>query len=179
LVTTTSAALAEKLRMLRVHGSKKKYHHEILGTNSRLDALQAAILRVKLKHLDSWTKDRQARAERYRQLFAAHNLGHLIDVPAASGADFHHVYNQFTIRCADRDALKEHLRLAGIPTEIYYPLPLHLQPAFAYLGYRPGQLPEAERAAKEVLSLPAYPELSEAQQEIVVRGIAEFYWQRR
>jgi dTDP-4-amino-4,6-dideoxygalactose transaminase len=175
LVTTDNADFAERLRMLRVHGSKKKYHHEILGTNSRLDALQAAILRVKLAHLDQWTRDRQGRAERYRKLFEAANLSQFVRVTAAPSDDFYHVYNQFTIRCTDRDALKEHLRLAGIPSEIYYPLPLHLQPAFAYLGYRPGELPEAETASREVLSLPAYPELSEPQQEIVVHSIADFY----
>ncbi|MBZ5502964.1 MAG: DegT/DnrJ/EryC1/StrS family aminotransferase [Acidobacteriia bacterium] len=178
LLTTEDAALAEKLRMLRVHGSKKKYHHEILGTNSRLDALQAAILRVKLRHLDRWTQQRQIRADHYRSLFEAMDLSHSVRVPAAAGSDLVHVYNQFTIRCTERDALREHLRSLGIPTEIYYPLPLHLQPAFSYLGYRAGQLPAAEAASEEVLSLPVYPELSDSQQERVVQGIASFYKQR-
>jgi dTDP-4-amino-4,6-dideoxygalactose transaminase len=175
LLTTHDAELAEKLKMLRVHGSKRKYHHEILGTNSRLDALQAAILQVKLAHLDDWTHKRQIRADGYRRMFQDRNLSEFVRVPAAPQADFHHVYNQFTLRCKDRDALKEHLRLAGIPTEIYYPLPLHLQPAFSYLGYKEGQLPEAEVASREALSLPVYPELSESQQEIVVRSVAGFY----
>lgn len=178
LVTTEDAALAERLRMLRVHGSSKRYHHDILGTNSRLDALQAAILRIKLRHLDQWTTERQARADRYRQLFASRDIAPLVQVPAQSSTDFHHVYNQFTIRCSHRDELKEHLRREGIPTEIYYPLPLHLQPAFAYLGYKQGQVPEAEAASREVLSLPVYPELVEHQHELVVESIARFYGQR-
>lgn len=175
LITTQDAGLAERLRLLRVHGSKKKYHHDILGTNSRLDALQGAILRVKLKYLDDWTRGRQARANHYRSLFAAHNLGTLVQLPCAPPAETYHVYNQFTIRCARRDELREFLKRAGIPTEVYYPLPLHLQPAFAYLGYREGQFPRAEQASREALSLPVYPELKESQQERVVRKIAEFY----
>ncbi|HEY2120588.1 MAG TPA: DegT/DnrJ/EryC1/StrS family aminotransferase [Candidatus Acidoferrum sp.] len=178
LVTTEDAATAEKLRMLRVHGSRKKYHHEILGTNSRLDALQAAILRVKLGHLEKWTQERQTRAESYRRMFEAMNLEEFVRMPSAPSGDFYHVYNQFTLRCKERDGLKEHLRFTGIPSEIYYPLPLHLQPAFSYLGYRAGQLPEAEAASREVLSLPVYPELSESLQETVVRSIADFYRQR-
>lgn len=178
LVTTEDTEFGDKLRMLRVHGSKKKYHHEILGTNSRLDALQAAILRVKLRHLDSWTRQRRLRAERYRTLFSSLNLEYGIQVPAAQGDDFYHAYNQFTIRCTHRDALKEHLRKAGVPTEVYYPLPLHLQPAFSYLRYIEGQLPFSEAASQQVLSLPVYPELTEEQQQQVVSSIADFYRQR-
>jgi dTDP-4-amino-4,6-dideoxygalactose transaminase len=177
LVSTEDPALADKLRMLRVHGSKKKYHHEILGTNSRLDSLQAAILRVKLRHLDEWTRQRQLRAERYRALFAALDLEPAIQVQLAPAGNKFHVYNQFTIRCTRRDALREHLRGLGVPTEIYYPLALHLQPAFAYLKYQSGQLPFAEAASKQVLSLPVYPELTDAQQQRVVAGIADFYGQ--
>jgi dTDP-4-amino-4,6-dideoxygalactose transaminase len=161
--------------MLRVHGSRKKYHHEILGMNSRLDALQAAILRVKLQHLEKWTEHRQARAERYRELFASVQLESHVRVPPAPPADYYHVYNQFTVRCRNRDGLREHLRALGIPTEIYYPLPLHLQPAFAYLGYRTGQLPVSEAASESVLSLPAYPELTNLQQDRVVGGIVSYY----
>jgi dTDP-4-amino-4,6-dideoxygalactose transaminase len=175
LVTTEDPLLAERLRMLRVHGSRKKYHHEILGINSRLDALQAAILRVKLKHLESWTQAREARAARYRKLFEEMELTAFVQVPPIPGARFRHVYNQFTIRCQHRDALREFLRKSDIHTEIYYPLPLHLQPAFEYLGYRAGQCPEAERASQEVLSLPVYPELTEHQQDTVVRAIAAFF----
>lgn len=175
LVTTQDAGLAERLRLLRVHGSKKKYHHDILGTNSRLDALQAAILRVKLRYLDGWTRGREGRANYYRSLFAAHDLGALVQVSCVPPAETYHVYNQFTIRCARRDELREFLKRAGIPTEVYYPLPLHLQPAFSYLDYREGQFPQAEQASREALSLPVYPELKESQQERVVRKIAEFY----
>ena len=175
LVTTEDEALAGRLRMLRVHGSKKKYHHDILGMNSRLDALQAAILRVKLRHLEGWTQQREARAERYREMFHRAGITGKVHLPAAPPAGSRHVYNQFTIRCSERDALREHLRQRGIPTEIYYPLPLHLQPAFSYLGYKPGQLPVAEAASQEALSLPAYPELQESDQERIVGEIAGFY----
>ena len=175
LITTNDAAFAERLRMLRMHGSKTKYFHETLGTNSRLDALQAAVLRVKLRHLERWENGRQNRATRYRQLFVAKNLANLISLPPVPPANYHHVYNQFTIRAARRDQLKESLRLAGIPTEIYYPLCLHLQQAFSSLAYRAGQFPVAEKASQEVLSLPVYPELSDAHQDLVVQAVAAFY----
>jgi dTDP-4-amino-4,6-dideoxygalactose transaminase len=174
LLTTEDPAIAEQLLMLRVHGSRKKYHHEILGVNSRLDALQASILRVKLRHLDEWTSGRQARARMYRSLFEEAGLTRLVRLPDAS-TECVHVYNQFSIRCRQRDSLREFLRRAGIPTEIYYPLPLHLQPAFSYLGYRQGQFPEAEAASREILALPVYPEFKEEQQVSVVRAIAAFY----
>ena len=175
VVTTNDAAFAGRLRMLRMHGSKTKYFHEILGTNSRLDALQAAVLRVKLRHLDRWEKGRENRAARYRQLFEATGLSKSISVPPVPPANFHHVYNQFTIRASRRDELKESLRLAGIPTEIYYPLCLHLQQAFSHLGYRAGQFPNAEKASQEALSLPVYPELSDAHQDLVVQAVEKFY----
>jgi dTDP-4-amino-4,6-dideoxygalactose transaminase len=174
LVTTNDPARAERLGMLRGHGSKKKYYHDILGTNSRLDALQAAVLRVKLPHLDSWAVGRQNRAERYRKLFLENNLASFVTYPPQPPANFHHVYNQFTIRVPLRDDLRESLRTAGIPTEIYYPLCLHLQPAFRYLGYQPGVLPVAEKASREVLSLPVFPEIKNAQQDLVVQSIAAF-----
>jgi dTDP-4-amino-4,6-dideoxygalactose transaminase len=174
LVATNDPARAERLRMLRGHGSKKKYYHDILGTNSRLDALQAAVLRVKLPHLDSWAAGRQNRAERYRKLFLEKNLASFVTCPPQPPANFHHVYNQFTIRVPLRDDLRESLRTAGIPTEIYYPLCLHLQPAFRYLGYQPGVLPVAEKTSREVLSLPVFPELKDAQQDLVVQSIAAF-----
>jgi dTDP-4-amino-4,6-dideoxygalactose transaminase len=179
LITTEDPALAERLRLLRMHGSKTKYHHDILGTNSRLDALQAAVLRVKLRHLPAWTNGRQARAQRYRELFAACDLFKFVKCPPAPPPQCHHVYNQFSIRCQHRDALREHLRLAGIPSEIYYPLPLHLQPAFANLGYRAGQFPHAEAASAEVLSLPVFPELSDMHQARIVDAIAEFYTKQK
>ncbi|HME12322.1 MAG TPA: DegT/DnrJ/EryC1/StrS family aminotransferase [Candidatus Acidoferrum sp.] len=175
LITTQDPALAERLRLLRMHGSKTKYHHDILGTNSRLDALQAAVLRVKLRHLPAWARGRQARAQHYRELFAAANLAEFVTPPHQPPPQYEHVYNQFTIRCQRRDALREHLRQAGIPSEIYYPVPLHLQPAFANLGYRSGQFPNSEAASAQVLSLPVYPELPDAHQAQIVNVIAEFY----
>jgi len=175
LITTEDADLADRLRLLRVHGSKKKYHHEILGTNSRLDSLQAAILRVKLRHLRDWTRGRQQRAEHYRELFRKSALVEFVRVPNAPSGDFEHVYNQFSIRCSKRNELREFLAAAGIPTEIYYPLPLHLQPAFAYLGHRIGDFPQAEMVSQEALALPVYPELTQSQQESVVGAIADFY----
>lgn len=175
LITTEDAALAERLRLIRVHGSKKKYHHEILGTNSRLDALQAAILRVKLRHLEAWTAARELRADRYRSMFRENGLDEFVTAPAGARADSRHVYNQFSIRCGRRDELRDFLKRAGIPTEIYYPLPLHLQPAFEYLGHKAGDFPESEAASNEVLALPVYPELSESQQNTVVAAIAKFY----
>ncbi len=175
LITTEDAALADRLRLLRVHGSKKKYHHEILGTNSRLDALQAAILRVKLRHLEAWTAARELRADRYRAMFRENGLDEFVTAPAGAPADSRHVYNQFSIRCERRDELRDFLKRAGIPTEIYYPLPLHLQPAFAYLGLKAGDFPESEAASNEVLALPVYPELTESQQNAVVKAIADFY----
>jgi len=174
LITTDDAGMAERLQMLRVHGSKKRYFHEILGTNSRLHALQAAVLRVKLRHLDDWQKGRQNRAERYGRLFAEAGLSHFLTAPLQPPAKFEHVYNQFTIRCRRRDELKAFLQAAGIPSEIYYPLCIHLQEAFAYLGHATGEFPESEKASREVLSLPVYAELPDAQQERVVKAIAEF-----
>ena len=175
MITTSNPEMAERLRMLRVHGSKKKHFHDILGTNSRLHVLQAAVLRVKLNHLDAWAAGRQRRAVRYRQFFEQTGLSEFITCPATPSTKFHHVYNQFSIRARRRDELKEHLRLQGIPSEIYYPLCIHLQLAFAYLGYSEGQLPEAEKASREVLSLPVFPELTDVQQDLVVNGITAFY----
>jgi len=173
LVTTNDAQLAEKLRLLRVHGSRKKYEYELLGMNSRLDALQAAILRVKLRHLDQWTAGRRRNADRYRELFREFRLESRVKLPVAPSR-FTHIYNQFTIRRRHRDALREYLHTRGIPTEIYYPKPLHLQKAFVYLGHRPGDFPESEAASLEVLSLPIYPELAHERQRSVVAAIADF-----
>jgi dTDP-4-amino-4,6-dideoxygalactose transaminase len=179
LIATQDAALAERLRLLRMHGSKTKYHHDILGTNSRLDALQAAVLRVKLRHLAGWTKGRQDRAQRYRELFAEAHLLQQVKLPPIPAPQYEHVYNQFSIRCRERDALREFLRLAGIPSEIYYPRCLHLQPAFERLGYRAGQFPHAEAASEEVLAFPVFPELKDAHQAAIVAAIARFYGQRQ
>lgn len=174
LITTNDADLTNRLRTLRVHGSRTKYSYEALGMNSRLDALQSAILRVKLRHLDEWTKARQANAERYRLLFQAYGLDGRIGLPDIPKYRTH-VFNQFVIRSRERDALREHLSNSGIPTEIYYPSALHLQPPFAYLGYAKGGFPEAEAASREVLALPIFPELTEEQQVSVVEAIAAFY----
>jgi dTDP-4-amino-4,6-dideoxygalactose transaminase len=176
IVTTGNPEHADRLRLLRVHGSRRKYQYEILGMNSRLDALQAAILRVKLRHLNDWTEQRRRNANRYRTLFAESLAAGYVTLPAEPDG-IRHVYNQFTVRCPQRDLLRERLRSEGIPTEIYYPYPLHLQPAFAYLGYKEGSLPNAEAAAREVLSFPNYPELAEDQQQMIVNAVARFYGQ--
>ena len=175
LITTNDTAMAERLRMLRVHGSKQKYLHDILGTNSRLDALQAAVLRVKLRHLDRWEQGRANRASRYQRLFETKGLTPFVRAPEIPSGPFQHVYNQYTLRAQNRDELKAFLRSKGILSEIYYPLCLHLQEAFRHLGYRSGQMPVAERASQEVLSLPVFPELTDAQQDLVVQGIESFY----
>jgi dTDP-4-amino-4,6-dideoxygalactose transaminase len=174
MIATNDPAIAERLQMLRVHGSKKKYFHEMIGTNSRLHALQAAVLRVKLRHLDAWQKGRQNRADRYRRLFESAGLSSFVTTPPQPSAKFEHVYNQFTIRYSRRDDLKAFLHSAGVPSEIYYPLCIHLQEAFAHLGHAPGDFPESEKASREALSLPVYPELSDAQQDRVAQAIADF-----
>jgi dTDP-4-amino-4,6-dideoxygalactose transaminase len=174
IITTSDAALADRLQLLHVHGARDKYVYELLGMNSRLDALQAAILGVKLKYLDAWAAARQRNADRYRELFREFHLESKVSLPVAP-PHFIHVYNQFTIRSTGRDNLREHLRANGIPSEIYYPIPLHLQQAFSYLGHKPGDFPASEAASREVLSLPIYPELTEAQQRSVVAAIAGFH----
>jgi dTDP-4-amino-4,6-dideoxygalactose transaminase len=174
MITTNDHMLADRLRVLRSHGSRQKYEYEMLGINSRLDELQAAILRVKLCHLKSWTAARQRNAERYRALAAEHGLDRWIALPAHPRHSVH-VYNQFVIRAQQRDELRECLRQAGVPTEVYYPSPLHLQPAFAYLGYQRGDFPAAELASQEVVSLPIFAELTEGQQRTVLASVSEFY----
>jgi len=174
MIATSDPVIAERLQMLRVHGSKTKYFHEMIGTNSRLHALQAAVLRVKLRHLDVWQHGRQNRADRYRRLFESAGLTSFIAAPPQPSPKFEHVYNQFTIRSSRRDELKVFLHSAGVPSEIYYPLCIHLQKAFAFLGHAPGDFPESEKASREVLSLPVYPELLDAQQDRVVQAVADF-----
>jgi dTDP-4-amino-4,6-dideoxygalactose transaminase len=174
LVTTNGSGYADRLRLLRVHGSPRRYEYEVLGMNSRLDALQAAILRVKLKYLNNWTEQRRCNAELYRKLLSQCEGNGCLVLPREPHGT-HHVYNQFTIRCRERDALCQHLRQEGIPTEIYYPHPLHLQPAFRYLGYKEGSMPQAESMAREVVSLPVYPELNEDQQRLIAAAVARFY----
>ena len=174
LVTTGDAALAERVRMLRVHGSREKYLHEMVGFNSRLDALQAAVLRVKLTYLDRWTEGRRRNATRYERLFQDAKLQDRVTLPVTD-PDNYHVFNQFTIRVQKRDELRAYLKDKGIGTEVYYPIPLHLQSCYRELGYRKGSFPVSERAAQEALSLPIYPELTEEQQAAVVETIREFY----
>lgn len=173
MVLTNDDELAEQVRMLRVHGSKPKYYHHMVGTNSRLDALQAAILRAKLPHLGEWTKARQRLAERYDELLEG--LPGLVLPQRAPTCT--HIFHQYTIRVLNgkRDALRAYLAERGIATEVYYPLPLHLQPCFRHLGYKEGDLPESERASREVLSLPMFPELTEEEQLYVVQSIREFF----
>lgn len=174
LVTTNDAELASRLRILRVHGSRSKYQYEVLGMNSRLDAIQAAILRVKLPHLDSWVDGRRSKAAQYRRLFAEYGVTNNVSLPVEP-EHCRHAYNLFTIRVGQRDALREHLGNRGIPVEVYYPFPLHLQPAFAKLGYEPGTLPHSELASTQVVSLPVFPEMSSDQQDAVVSVIADFF----
>jgi dTDP-4-amino-4,6-dideoxygalactose transaminase len=152
--------------------------HERIGTNSRLDALQAAVLRVKLKHLDAWTEARQALAARYTRELERLGLTEHVHPPFVAAHATRHVFNQYTVRVQERDALREHLAAGEVGTMVYYPIPLHLQPCFRDLGYETGDFPEAERAAREVLSLPLYPELAAAQQDQVIDGIARFYASR-
>lgn len=177
LITANSQNLTEKVRMLRAHGSspQDKYLNLILGVNSRLDALQAAILNIKLKYLPDWNKKRQEKAMFYNTELK--NLSQMKVPVVAQGRT--HIFHQYTIKAQKRDALKEFLQKEGIPTMVYYVLPLHLQPAFEYLGYKKGDFPAAEKATEDVLSLPIYPELKRSEQDDIVKKIKEFYEQHR
>jgi dTDP-4-amino-4,6-dideoxygalactose transaminase len=180
-VTTGDARLAERMRSLRNHGGKQRYYHDEVGWNSRLDAIQAAVLRVKMPHLAKWNDARRERARTYGRLLTSAGLtktGGNATPPVAllhtlPGA--HHIYHQYVVRVRERDKLRAFLGERGVGSEIYYPVPLHLQKCFAYLGYSPGDLPEAERAALDVLALPMFAELEEDEQRHVVDSIAEFY----
>jgi len=174
LCTTNDADLAESMRVLRVHGGKPKYFHSVIGGNFRIDELQAAVLRVKLKYLDGWTEARQRNAAFYDAAFASAGLANKLKTPHAA-KNGRHIFNQYVVRVQNRDALKDFLAERGIGTEIYYPVPLHLQQCFAYLNHAAGDFPESERAAKETLALPIYPELDQVQLDAVVASIAEFY----
>jgi dTDP-4-amino-4,6-dideoxygalactose transaminase len=172
-VTATDDAMAKKLRLIRTHGMEPKYYHHLVGANFRIDALQAAVLRVKLPHLAEWSAARRANAARYRALFDEAGLEEVtLPVEAPNRT---HIYNQFVIRVPDRDRLKQHLDKAGIGTEVYYPVPFHLQQCFANLGYSQGAFPVAEAAAQSSLALPIYPELTAPQQAAVVGAIRTFY----
>ena len=173
IVTTGSQDHYDRLKIMRVHGSQPKYYHKFIGGNFRLDALQAAIVSVKLKYLDSWSEARQANASRYRDLFSASNL---TDLQLPLEVQNRHIYNQFVVKVpGGRDDLRLYLQDAGIGTEVYYPVPLHLQQCFDYLAYQKGDFPVAEEAAEQTIALPIYPELTNGQQEYVVEKIAEFY----
>ena len=176
MVVTRDEAKAQCLQVLRGHGAKPKYYHSLVGGNFRLDALQAAIVSAKLPHLDAWTAARQNNADRYRRLFREAGLtdGGPVGLPE-SLADRRHIYNQFVVRVERRDELRAYLKDRGVGTEVYYPVPLHLQECFAGLGHKRGDFPESEAAADATLALPVYPELSDEQAEYVVESVASFY----
>ena len=186
LVTTRNAEWAERMRRLRNHGSPQRYLHEELGWNCRMDAIQAAVLRVKLPHIEEWNQKRRERAGIYDRLLVEAGLTKAgsrqlseslpVVLPHVS-TSAHHVFHQYVLRVERRDKLRAFLTEHKISTEIYYPIPLHLQPCFEYLGYCAGDLPESELAAKQVLALPMFPELTEDEQKWVVENIAEFYGQ--
>ena len=174
MCTTKDAALAERMKVLRGHGAKPKYYHAEIGGNFRLDELQAAVLLVKLDHLDRWTGQRQENARYYAAAFLRAGLSGTVITPASTPG-YRHVYNQYVVRVPQRDALKAFLAGRGIGTETYYPVPLHVQECFSHLGYRPEDCPQSMRAAAETLAIPIYPELTDAQKNEVVEAIASFY----
>ena len=176
MVVTNDDALAERMRILRVHGGEPKYYHAVIGGNFRLDEIQAAVLNVKFPHLEAWHAGRQRNAAYYDRAFAAAGAAQVVTPTARPG--FRHIYNQYVIRVPDRDRLRAYLGEQGVGTEIYYPVPLHMQKCFAYLGYRPEDCPESAKAASETLALPIYPELAEAQLQHVVDTVAGFYGAR-
>jgi dTDP-4-amino-4,6-dideoxygalactose transaminase len=187
LVTTNDGEMAARMRQLRNHGSSQRYHHEEVGWNCRLDSIQAAVLRVKLRYVEQWNEQRRQHAEMYDGLFSEAGLAarrNEVTSDSTSGfpirllrtdARAEHVFHQYVIRAHRRDELREFLTARGIGTEVYYPIPLHLQACFSYLGYAKGDLPESERAAAEVLAIPMFPELTEDEQRWVVENIGEFY----
>jgi len=180
MVTTNSDEVAERARMLRQHGMRRRYYHDEIGWNTRMDGFQGAILTVKLKYIDGWNQARRTVAERYHELFAAAGLAEAGPYPVhgvvlpREVAGSHHVYHQYVIRTSRRDQLREFLASRKIGSEVYYPVPLHLQNPLKCLGYSVGDFPEAERAAREVLALPIFAELREDEQQTVVAAIAEF-----
>ena len=181
MVVTNDTDLAERMKILRVHGGKPKYYHKVIGGNFRLDTIQAAVLNVKLNYLDQWTQRRQENARRYETLFQQSGVVQKGNVRLPdpvyrdSGANHYHIYNQFVLRVESRDDLMAYLKQKGIGTEIYYPVPFHLQECFRYLDHKEGDFPESERAAKETVAIPIYPELTAAQQAEVVEAITAFY----
>lgn len=173
-LTTNDEAMAKRLKSLRMHGESTRYYHDEVGFNSRLDALQAAVLEIKLKHLDNWTAGRQANADYYNEAFAAAGCDGVVATPHAVPGN-RHIYNQYILRVKNRDGLIDHLRENQIGCAIYYPVPLHLQQCFAYLGYKQGELPVSEQAALETVALPIYPELTAEMKDFVVETIVNFY----
>ena len=184
MVVTNDQELAERMKVVRVHGGKPKYYHKMIGGNFRLDTIQAAVLNVKLNYLDNWTRQRQENARRYEALFQQSGLvqNGKVRLPEPvyrdSSATHYHIYNQFVLRVEQRDALMGSLKQQGIGTEVYYPVPFHLQECFQYLGHKEGDFPESERAAKETVAIPIYPELTTRQQTEVVEAISDFYQKR-
>ncbi len=174
MCVTNDAALAERMEILRVHGGRPKYYHAFIGGNFRIDELQAVVLNVKLRHLDAWTAGRQRNAAWYDAALARALVADALETPRV-GSGERHIYNQYVLRVRRRDELRAHLAAAGVGTEIYYPVPLHLQQCFAYLGHGKGDFPESERAAAETLALPIYPELTEPQLQYVADTITAFY----
>lgn len=175
-MTTNDPQLAEKLKLLRTHGMQPRYYHQIVGVNSRLDTLQAAVLNVKLPHLDEWSEQRAVNAKRYTTLFTAAGLDHVLGLPSVA-PHRRHVWNQYIVRVPDgkRDALREHLGNLKIGTEIYYPVPMHMQQCFQSLNCKVGSLPQSERAAAETIALPIFPELTVSEQQTVVSAIGSFF----
>lgn len=185
MVTTSDPSLADRVKLLRNHGYRPKYYNKVVGGNFRLDALQAAVLRVKLRHLDTWTAGRQRNAAAYRTLFRETELGRSPGTRGDAGVvlpvelpERRHIYNQFVVRSQQRDALRAHLQRRGVGTEVYYPVPLHLQECFRELGHKPGDFAESEAAADETLALPVYPELTDEMLAFVVDAIGEFAAER-
>ena len=175
MVVTCDKDRAERLRKLRVHGSGTTYYHDEVGINSRLDAIQAAILDIKLKHLEEWNEERRKIADYYRLLFKTHDVQEFITAPAELEGNYH-IYHQYVVRVREkRDELMEYLNTEGFAVRVYYPLPLHLQPCFAYLGYKAGDFPVSEKLSHEVLALPVFPGLTQSEQEALVEKIAKFF----
>jgi len=174
MCVTNDPALAERLKVLRVHGAKPKYHHSIVGGNFRLDSLQASILLVKLRHLDGWISCRRENARYYDRVLGEAGLGRKVSTPQVP-TGCRHIFNQFVLRAQQREELKTHLKNRRIGSEVYYPIPLHMQECFASLGYQSQDCPESCRAATETLAIPIYPELTESQKQHVVHSITEFY----
>ncbi|KML41337.1 DegT/DnrJ/EryC1/StrS family aminotransferase [Cytobacillus firmus] len=173
MIVTNNADISEKAKVIRVHGSKPKYYHHVLGYNSRLDELQAAVLNVKFPYLDKWSNARREKANYYTEKLSE-KLPGIIQTPVEKQGNYH-VFHQYTLRVPKRDDLQNYLKSKGVATMVYYPMPLHIQPVFKGLGYKEGDLPETEKAAQEAISLPMYPELKKEDQDFVIEKIIDFY----